>query len=480
MTSPLSRRTLLRGAGVCIALPWLEAMLPARASAQAAAPRRFAAVYFADGVLHAGPPGTDANTWECTAGANGQWSLSRALSPLQPFKRHLVYYNRLDPKDLRANGDGHWSSATSFLTGQRHTSNDEGGQFWLKAAGRSLDQAIAETLGCTPLTMAPFPITAMGPSTLGTRGVGGFCTNISWLAQKQVAPRYARSADVFTALFGSLNPGTPPPPMPTVDLKAKGKKSVLDAVAQDTARLQAKLGAADRQKLDEYLTSVRTVEQRIVTTVEAPPPPPPTCTVPAASTFANEVVNNRVHFDLGSKNMLDLMVLAFRCDVTRVSTLMLDYENDDRQSMSDLISGYTGPAAGADPHIVSHHTTADHRQAMVLKNEWQVKKLLYLLQQLDAVAEPNGKTMLENSFVMFGSGMGDGNYHGGQSPGDGGGCARVTAGGLGGQLATDRFIDAGNRHHADLLAAIAQKFGVTEAGGAPVTKWGFGTGVLPL
>lgn len=478
----LSRRTLLRGAGVAIALPWLEAMLPSTARAQVSAPKRFAALYFADGVLHAGAPNTNDNTWECVAQPSGAWTLSAALSPLQPFKRHLVYYNRLDPKDLRANGDGHWSSATSFLTGQRHTSNDEGGQFWLKAPGRSLDQAIAEKLGCAPLTMAPFPVTAMGPSTLGSRGVGGFCTNISWLAQKQVAPRFSRSADVFTALFGSANPSMPAPQTPTVDRRALGRKSVLDAVANDAQRLQAKLGTADRQRLDEYLTSVRAVEQRIQVTQEPVMPPPPTCPLPSAgpAAYANEVVNNRVHFDLGSKNMLDLMVLAFRCDVTRVSTLMLDYENDDRQSMSDLISGYTGPAAGADPHIVSHHTTEEHRQAMVRKNDWQVRKLLYLLQQLDAVTEPNGKTMLENSLVMFGSGMGDGNYHGGQFPGNGGGCARVTAGGLGGLVATDRFIDAGNRHHADLLAAIAQKFDVRDATGGPVSQWGFGTGVLPL
>lgn len=468
MTTPrLSRRALLRGASVCIALPWLEAMLPARAWAQTVSPR-FVALYFSDGVLHGGPPGTADNTWECVAQPDGSWALSQTLAPLAPFKGQLNYYKGLDPTDLRANNDGHWTPATSFLTGQRHTSNAEGGQFHLKAPGRSLDQAIAEKLQCTPLTMAPFPTTLFGPSPLPARGVGGFLTNISWLSQTTVAPRFDTSAAVFAALFG-----TPPPA--TADRKALARRSVLDVVLKDAARLQARLGAADRARLDEYLSSIRAVEQRIAAAETAP-----SCPAPPASAYANEVVGGRVHFDLGSRNMLDLMVLAFRCDRTRVATLMLDCENDNVQTMGNLISGYGGPSATDDPHIVSHHTNEAQRQALVAKNDWHVKKLLYLLQQLDGGHEPNGMTMLQNSLVFFGSGMGDGNYHGGQFPGHGGGCARLTAGNLGGAVAAGRFIDAGNAHHANLLVAIAQKLGLTDAAGQPVTQWGFSTGTLAL
>ncbi len=474
----LARRSFLRAAGVSISLPWLEAMVKHEARAAAATPRRFAAVFFGNGVFANGLPGSNDNYWHCTPGSTDlNWTLSRTLAPLAKHKALITYFHGLDPRDLRLNLDGHWAPAASFLTGLRHNSNAEGGgeRLYRPLPLGSLDQAIANVLGSPSLNMAPFPVAhPPGSSTTASRGAGVFLTNISWKSQTQVAPRHDTSWGVFDAIFKSAPSGPPLPPSTLVQLRA-AQKSMLDLVHGQAKSLQGRLGASDREKMGHYLTGIREVEQNIAAEANNPVPPA------SCNALVRDAFNDgpgRVHLDVGNKNMADLIALAFQCNRTQVATWMIDGEhNFDR--MSARIPGYTGPAAGDDGHIISHHQGADRTQALITMNDWHVKKFLYLCDKLAAAPrEANGKTILENSVLMFGTGMGDGNRHGTyevnvNKPGYLG-MAKILVGNGDGLFQAGRYIDANHAHHANLLLALARKFGVA------TDKFGNSDGVLGL
>ncbi len=467
----IDRRTFLRGAGITIALPFLEAMIPCRAYA-AEAPKRFITLWFSNGALQYGEPGTNKNYWECTPGQSiSDWKLSRSLSPLASFQSKLNYFNGLhNPEYLANKQDGHWSNIASFLTGVRNTRNDEGGALKLRYPAKSMDIAIAEQLGCKPLIMAPFPMTYGPNSKDAGRNSNIFLANVSWKSQSQVAPRHTNSMSVFKALFSNYQPGSGGESQ--IDHLAESRKSVLDLVYQQANTLKTKLGASDKIKLDQYLTSIREVERGIASESENPLPSQQ-CDVPTnTNPFKNEIKSNgRVHLDLGNKNMLDLMVLALSCNLTQVATQMLDAEHNG-DTLRDRIPGYNGPAANTNAHLISHAVDEDGRRGLIEMNKWHVGKFLYLMEKMDAIPESNGMSLLDNSLIMFGSGMGNGSSH---AQPHGRGICRLTAGSLGGQISTGRFI--GNRmHHAHIITAIGRKFGVTDNSGNLITKWGSGTG----
>lgn len=480
----LERRTFLRAAGVSISLPWLEAMVKHEAKAAAATPARFAGVFFGNGVLGLGAPGSGtteytSNYWHCVpASTDTNWALSRTLKPLEKHKALITYFKGLEPRELRNNQDGHWTPACSYLTGLRHTSTREGGGQslrWPLPLG-SLDQAIAKVLGCKSLNMAPFPNNWPTSSEPG-RGAGVFLTNVSWISQSQVAPRHQSSAAVYDELFKTPPvPGSPTLPPSTAGQIRTAERSILDLVYKQAESLQKRLGTYDRERVGHYLQSVREVERSIAAETSAPPTPPGVaCNPPARDAFNDG--SGGAYLDQRNKNMADLLALAFRCNRTQVATWMLDGEhNYDR--MGARIPNYSGPAGGADAHIISHHKSADHVRAFALMNDWHVRKFTYLCDRLAEVTEANGKTVLENSVLMFGTGMADGDAHGAHDPGIGTpaykGIARILVGNGGGMFRAGRFIDTNHAHHANLLLALAQKFGVA------TDKFGNSDGVVSL
>src|SRR5262249_7819476 len=251
-TSPISRRTALRGLGACVALPLLEAMAPVRfAAAVRTAPRRMAFVYVPNGVHMA----------DWTPAATGPLAeLPPTLQPLQPYRRDLLVLSGLTLDSARAHGDGggdHARAMATFLTG-RHPHKTNGADL---RAGISVDQLAARTVG-QATRFASLEIGCEGGANAGSCDHGYSCvyqTNLSWRgaatpAAKEIDPRL-----LFERLFG----GREPRDRAARVRRERDDQSILDFVAEDAGRLRTKLGSGDRRKLDEYLTAFREIEQRL-------------------------------------------------------------------------------------------------------------------------------------------------------------------------------------------------------------------------
>lgn len=459
----LSRRTLLRGSGLVLALPALEAMLPRVASAAPTPPLRFISIFFANGTLLRGAPGTVYNKWECT-GAGANFQLSEAMAPLAPHKNDITVIHGLRNESLdyaarTTGGDiDHQHGPTAFLTGQPWDRNRTLGQWTLVRAGRSIDQEMGAS---TNYGLRVFVLGAQ------PTGAGGLPTrnHISWESQTQIAPRLDTSQKAYNRLFGSMTP--PPPGMPQFD----ARRSILDFVKGDANALQAKLGTADRAKLDEYFTAVREIERRIAAENTAI-----MCVVPAAGGYSENDVNNATLLDARAKNMIDLMVLAIQCDQTRVCTFMLDNEEN-----TTLLRDHGGIIRPSDTghHFQSHYSRAepgydpagtDQNQKPLNQlqyNLWQTAKLAYLLQRLKDVKEADGSPLLDHSMLLYGTSLGDSDSHSHQN------VPVILAGKANGALQQGRLIRyTDGRPRENLLLTLLQKFGVQ------ANAVGLSTGIL--
>lgn len=445
---PLPRRTFLRGLGTLLALPALEAMVPARAFAQASSsPSRFVAVWFSNGVVQKGDPDTVRNHWGCK-GTEHDWALSRTLQPLAPLKSQISVVDGLYNSSLdNIGGAAHWTATTSFLAGQKH--NPSG--LNLLKPGRSIDEEIADLVGSGKKLRSLH----MGAQTAASapagdhRGTGVYLSNVSWKSQNELSFRHESSRNVFTALFGN---GVPHEVNDATRLQREGRLSILDLVRDDATRLKARLGASDRQRLDQFMTSVREVEQGIEAETEMGAS---TCVVPEQSLYESESYQQRV------RNMTDLMIRAFECDLTRVCTFMIDNEHN-YLSLSQSVGGsHTGKH-----HDVSHYDMNNALAAATEINKWQVTQLAALLTKMRDLKDLEGKSLLDTSFVLYGSGLGDGDGHlASRTP-------VVIAGSLHGKVQQGRLIKTNGAPYANLLAGITAKFGGT------ASKWGDGTGSL--
>jgi hypothetical protein len=437
----LSRRTVLRGVGAAVALPLLDAMLPARAfAADAAAPLRLAFLYV--------PNGVHMPAW--TPAAEGPLAaLPSILEPLAAHAKDVQVLSGLTLDGARDKGDGagdHARASAAFLTGA-HARKTGGADL---RAGVSVDQMAAAKLG----DATPLPSLELGCDAAMTSGQCdnayscAYSANVSWRTpslpmSKENDPRVA-----FERLFGG----------PSVGESAEERlrhlalrRSVLDLVGDDAKRLSAKLGATDRGKLDEYLSAVRDMERRIDRAakggdVAAPAGVARPTGIPA---------DYREHLRL----MLDLVVLAFRADATRVVTLLFGNEQSNRSY------GVIGvPEAH---HEISHHGNDPEKLAKIAKiNRFHVEQLTYFLDAL-AAAKEGGATLLDASAVVYGSGISDGNRHNHED------LPILVAGRLGGSLAPGKHV----RYPAEtplcnLHLALLERVGVH----AP--KFGDSTGQL--
>jgi len=377
---PLSRRTLLRGAGTLMALPVLEAMLPSRAAAQMAPkPRRFVGFYI--------PCGIHMAAWTPAAtGAN--WAPTQILQPLVDagLKNDVLVLTGLANRPARPDGPGDHASGTgAFLTAAH--------PFKTAAAnirnGISTDQVIANAVR---------QYTRFGSLELGIDGGGNsgdcdsgyscaYATNIAWASETQPIAKETNPQAVFDRLFGAVDPNQT---AAAIQKRKLYKQSVIDSVKDDATRLQAQLGKTDKRKLDEYLSGVRQLETRIQSEQ------PTTCspgTRPGAWTDIRDKTTQ----------MLDLIAFAFQCDLTRVATFML------QNAGSNYTHRFLGITDGH--HTLSHHggDTAKHANLARI-NVWEVQQLAYLLTKLKGIQEPDG-TVLDNSLVFFSSEIEDGDSH---------------------------------------------------------------------
>jgi hypothetical protein len=377
MPRPLSRRTFLRGAGAAVALPFLDAMLPAFARAQAPAPaRRFLAWYVPNG-MHM-PAWTPATT-----GAG--YALSPILQPLAPVRDEVLVLSNLSNRAGSDNVAGDHARGTgSFLTCTR-VRRTEGADI---ENGVSVDQLIAQAIGGDTV-LRSVQLGTEGGGTSGNCDSGYSCAyarNVSWAGPATPLAKETNPQSAFDRLFQGAD----------AQLSAEERErrrqlrlSILDAVAEDARRLRLELGASDRSKLDEYLGGVRELELRVEATTGA------ACTASEPEPPADH--RDRV------RAMIDIMVLAFRCDVTRVITFM--------QGNAGSNQTYPWLGIGDGHHQISHHqgNPANHAMLQAI-DTWEVEQLASLLQQLAAISEPGG-SLLDSSLVYFSSEISDGDWH---------------------------------------------------------------------
>jgi hypothetical protein len=384
MTPPISRRTVLKGLGAAISLPWLEAMGPltgwaAGTSPAKAAPNRMAWLYV--------PNGKNMADWT-PKGMGTDFELPAILQPLAPVKQDLLVLTGLTADKARPHGDGggdHARALAAFLTGCQPRKTD-GTNI---RAGISVDQVAAARIG-DQTRLPSLEIGCEQGAMAGNCDSGYSCvysSTMSWRSATQPLPKEVNPKLVFERLFGNG------PDALRAQRDAK-RKSVLDFVREDSADLRGKVSADDQRKLDEYFSAVRDIELRIQRAEKLPPVQLPDVAQPAGIPARYEE-----HLRL----MCDLLVLAFQADVTRVCTFVLANEGSNRPYP------FIGVPEGH--HDLSHHENNPAKKAKIRDiNTFHVKQLAYLLTRLKAIKEGDG-TLLDHCMIVYGSGNSDGNRH---------------------------------------------------------------------
>ena len=421
----IPRRAMLRGMGSMLALPLLDSMVPALAALQKTVARpinRFGVMYVPNGMIMK-------NYLPLTEGA--AFELTPTLSALAPFREHVLVLSGLEciPTPGRPGG-AHAKASTRFLTDVSPPLSET----WLDA-GISMDQILAQEMG-KQTQVASLELAMESGETAGACDTGFACpyTNtISWKAQNTPLPTQNNPRVVFERLFGDSTSTDP-----AVRLaRLRQQRSVLDSVSEEVARLEGVLPQSDRAKLSEYLDAVRGVEQRIQIAEAQRDQELPLVDHPAGVPASWDD-----HMNL----MLDLQVLAFQCDLTRVITFMVGHEH----------SGMTYPQIGVPDahHPISHHQQEPEKVAKVARiNAYHVEMFAHMLQKLQATPDGDG-TLLDHVTMMYGAGIADSNSH---SPID---IPLILAGGGTGHLKGGRHIRFKNMPLANLHLTLLEQFGV--------------------
>lgn len=407
----ISRRTMLRGMGAAMALPALDMMMPVKVAAAAAKPPvRMACIYFPNGVWQ--------KAWipEMTG---IDFNLPFALEPLERYKQDINIFSGLD-KAASHRGDGHYAKTANFLTGEpvaKTTGKD------ISAGGISMDQLAAQHLGhLTPLPSMELgidPVISGIDSNVGfTRLYGSY---ISWRSAAQPVAKEINPRFVYERLFGEKAGGG----QVKRDRQNADFRSLLDLALEDARQLRGKLGRDDQVKLDEYMSSVRSVEERIEFAMKPDPrewKPEQAVQLPGAPE-----PEAPADFQEHVKLMLDLMVLAFQTDSTRVQSFM--FANDVSGRNFSFVEG-----VHAGHHEMSHHENKEEKIEQYKRiNRWHTGQLAYLLEKLRAIPEGEGN-LLDNSMILFGSSISDGNRH------DPSNLPIIVAGKAGGAFRTGQHI----------------------------------------
>jgi Protein of unknown function (DUF1552) len=378
----LPRRTLLRGMGSVVGLPFLDAMVPAFSLAQARqAPVRMAFVYVPNGVImdHWNP---------AYKGRLGE--LPRLLKPMEPFKDDILVLGNLTHNNGRALLDGggdHARATGGYLTGMqpRKTTLD------IKT-GISCDQVVAQQIG----GQTRFPSLELGiedAQQAGNCDSGYSCSytnNLAWKNDHQPLPPILDPRALFERLFGDDADMTPE----ARERRNLYRRSILDSAGEDSKRLESRVGPSDRRKLDEYLTSVREVETRLQknekNSAQIDPHMEKPYGIPAE--FSE-------HFKL----MTDMMTIAFQADLTRVATFLAVREGSNR--------AYREIGISDGHHSLTHHRNDPLMIEKVAKiNHYHVQQFAAWIEKMKSIQDGDA-TLLDNSMIVYGSGISDGNRH---------------------------------------------------------------------
>src|SRR6266478_4268594 len=379
----IPRRTFLRGAGAALALPVLDAMTPALA-ADAKRPIRMSFIEVPNGIMM--------DKWTpATEGAN--FSLTRVLEPLEPFRDRLLVLSGLDQKQSAAlafeiAGD-HPRACTAWLTGA-HAKMTAGADL---RAGISVDQVAAREFG-KYTQLASLELGLESSEVVGTCESAYSCAyynTISWRNETSPLPMENRPRAVFERLFGDA--GTTDPEV--LAARRQEERSVLDAIIEDAREMRASLGGPDRGKIDQYLDAIRDVERRMQLAERQAGREVPQIDGPVG---APQVFSE--YFKL----MADLLVLAWQTDMTRVITFMMGHE----------MSGRAYPEIGFPDahHPCTHHQGDPEKIEKTTKiNTFHVKQLAYFCDRLANTKDGGDGSLLDNSMTLYGAALSDANLH---------------------------------------------------------------------
>lgn len=395
-----SRRRFLGGAASLVALPWLLSLAPRAAAARTAAAKRFVAFYVPNGIHMA--------AWTPTS-VGPDYALTPILSPLERLKRKVLVVSGLANAPAHPDGPGDHAAGTAGFLTCRHVVKTDGAGI---RNGESVDQLAARALGrATRIASLQYGIdSGAGVGNCDSGYSCAYVRNISWASEAQPLPKITNPEAAFSALFDGADSK-----LSTAErLRRKAdRSSVLDYVRGEAEGLSRSLSQTDRHKLDEYLTGVRELERRVQGADSAvcvvPGEPPPTLPYPE-------------HVRL----MLDLTVLALKCDATRVVSFMLGNGGSPRS--------YEFLGIHGGHHDISHHQKRPENLEKLQKiDTWEISQLAYLLERMDAVDEGEG-TLLDHSAVFFSSEIEDGDSHSHYN------LPVLVGGGLGGALPTGRHV----------------------------------------
>jgi hypothetical protein len=425
-----SRRHFLRGAGVALALPWLESLPCFARDGANKPPLRFAHIFFSNGV-------EPVHWW--AKGQGKDMEFGPAAQPLAPISEDLIFLRGLYHQKAHVSTSPHLGRM-NLLSGAAVSLDPKEIR-----VGTSFDQVLAQRIGNQTAT----PSLALGIEPNELRLEDGlsmiYGSNVSWVSPTKPATKEIYPARAFDQLVG--------------DGKSRElDRSVLDAVLAEANSLRHRVGAGDRKKLDEYLESVRDIEKRIdyAAREERVEGWRPTLKQPNMPRPGEELPQNPPEH---MKLMLDLIVLAFQMDKTRVVTLMLN--NDLSQMNFKFIEGVRGAL-----HLdLTHNGKVPELEAMYLKtNQFHMRQFTYLVGRLKAIDE-GGTSLLDNSILMLASSLFDGDAHSADQ------LPVVIAGRAGGALRTGRildYLDKGddNRRACSLYLSLADLMG------APLDRFG--------
>jgi len=433
----LPRRVFLRGMGVTLSLPLLDAMLPAQTplSKTAAAPKtRFGAIYVPHGAYMA--------RWTPTKEGTG-FEFPEIISPLEKLRNRVnIVSNMAHPMASGVGSDAgadHARSAAVYLSG----AHPEKGSI---RVGTTVDQVAAQHIGKdTPLPSIELAIEDVGLNCGSGYGCA-YVNTIAWRTPTLPLPMENSPQVVFEKLFGDGSNSAQ-------RLRRKEEdSSILDAITHKVGRLQSGLGAEDRNRMSEYLDDVREIERRIQ---RATKQSESEVKIPEAPVGVPE------SFDEHIKLLFDLQSLAFQSDITRVFTMMFAH---DSSSSTYPLSGNRNAFHGA-----SHHSNVPERmESFSLINKYHVQMLAYFLEKLAATRDGDG-TLLDHSMILYGSSMSNANQH------DHDPLPVVLAGGASGKLQGGRHLKfPEHTPMSNLLLSMLDKVGV------PQDKFGDSTGKLEI
>jgi hypothetical protein len=385
----LHRRTFLRGMGAAIALPMLDAMTPALsamgASARAAAksPLRLAFTYVPNGITMA--------EWT-PKGVGAAYELTRVMKPMAPFRQDMTVLSGLAHRNGMALGDGpgdHARAAASYLTGV-HPRKTAGADI---QNGISVDQIAAQHIGAQT-RFSSLELGCDDSRTVGNCDSGYSCAytnSLAWRSPTTPMPPETNPRLVFERMFGDIDTSLAPEARAR---RLRYRRSILDLVGERTAAIAADLGPADKRKLDEYLSSIREIEQRIELAERDMTGLTPTIDKPTGIPVLYADYINL---------MFDLQLIAFQTDMTRVVTMMMGREGSMR----------TYPEIGVpDPHhpLTHHRGNTEWIERVTRVNELHMQLFAGFVAKMKATPDGDG-SLLDHSVIVYGSGLSDGNRH---------------------------------------------------------------------